>query len=613
MCSIIYVLISNYLYTQGELIRSAPIINEVAGNSQITNMMTFSDVDNVAGYLKKYLKVAVGKRDDIITVSFDCPYPQEAALLVNTVVDSYVNYHSLRQRSTVSEVLKILQKEKVKRDQELSDKFAELVSFTRENGVISFDNNSGNIVFERLNKLAVALTEAQLATLNARADFEAVESMASNPEKIRQFAGASAGSGAQVFDSERQTQLLSELRRAELELENTRYYCTEDHPSVQAIHSEIKRIKTELDEQSIQFSQAYIEVMKLRCVSAKQREIELESSFNDQHQAAQELGVKAAEYAVLQSELKRTERLCEILDNRIKELNVTEDTGALNISILEAARPARSPSRPQKARILAMAMALGLAFGVCLSIIRDWMDYRLRSSEEISELLGIPVLGEVPAMSDGRGIAANRPQQIWHKLKSIFLGKYRQAQLTIAGSALRTGATLKRQSLMIQAKTYRARRAADGAKLQTVVGIPPAAAAKVKTSPEIQPYIERGQIVRLKPRSIVAEAYRTIRTSVFFGVPKGGARTILVTSPAPGDGKTTLASNLAIAMAQAGQRTILIDADLRKPKQHKIFEISRQPGLTSVTAGVVKLDDIIQPGSVERLDILPCGPEALNP
>jgi capsular exopolysaccharide synthesis family protein len=134
-----------------------------------------------------------------------------------------------------------------------------------------------------------------------------------------------------------------------------------------------------------------------------------------------------------------------------------------------------------------------------------------------------------------------------------------------------------------------------------------------QVSSEIQSIMERGQVVRLKPRSIVAEAYRTIRTSIFFGVSKGGARTILVTSPAPGDGKTTLASNLAIAMAQAGQRTLIIDADLRKPKQHKIFNLSSEPGLANVLAGTTRLDEAIQPGPVKGLDILSCGPQVPNP
>ena len=119
--------------------------------------------------------------------------------------------------------------------------------------------------------------------------------------------------------------------------------------------------------------------------------------------------------------------------------------------------------------------------------------------------------------------------------------------------------------------------------------------------------------MRLKPKSIIAEAYRTIRTSVFFGAARGKARTILITSPAPGDGKTTLASNLSIAIAQAGQRTLIIDADLRKPKQHRIFDIGSEPGLADVLSGEVRLDDAIKQGTVKGLDILSCGSQVSNP
>ena len=601
----------NYLYTQSELIRSTPIISDAVNDTRIGHLETFAGIDNLVGYVKRKLKVAVGRKDDIITVSFDSPYPQEAAQLVNAMVDSYVRYHSARQRSTVSEVLRILEKEKVRRDEELSGKFAELLAFTRENGVVSFDDNGGNIVLERLTRLSSALTETQLAALNAKADFEAAKRMANEPAKIRQFAGAAAGAGVHVSGSDRETQLRAELRRVEMDLENAKYHGTEDHPSIKAIRSEIHRINKELNEQTKEFADAYIEVMQLRWLAAKQREDELMTSFDSQHQAAQELGVKAAQYAMLQSELNRTERICEILDDRIKELNVTEDTGALNISVLEVARPARSPSEPQKRRVMATALALGLVFGTCLAFLRDWMDYRLRSCEEISSVLHIPVLGVIPAISEGQRSTITRGREIWLKLKSIFADISRTAYSRTVPGEPKGKAKPGAQPIMAQVRAYRALRA-TGTKAQPVA-VGASSPNKDETTTEEQALVEFGQVVHFKPRSIAAEAYRTLRTSIFFGVPKGGAKTILVTSPAPGDGKTTLVSNLAIATAQAGQGTLVIDADLRKPRQHRIFEIDHEPGLTNVLAGTVRLDEAIQPGPVTGLDLLSCGSQVPNP
>ena len=356
----------NYLYTQGELIQSTPIVSDVVSDPQIKSLRTFTNVDNQVGYIKNNLKVVVGRRDDIITISFDSPYAAEAAQVVNSVVEAYIRYHSTSKRSTVLEVLRILQKEKVKRDKELSDKFAEILEFTRRNGVVSFDNKDGNIVFERLAALSIALTEAELATLNAKADFEAAQSLADEPAKIRQLAAASAQAGAQAIVGNRETELKSELNKAEVELKNAKYFCTEDHPSIRAMHTKIDHTKQELNEQAKDFAQAYVEVMQIKWIAAKQREDELQASFNGQLAAAREMGVKTTEYAVFQSELKRTERICEILDDRIKELNVTEDVGALNITTLEVARAATTPSRPQKGRIMAMAPPLVQRLAVVL-------------------------------------------------------------------------------------------------------------------------------------------------------------------------------------------------------------------------------------------------------
>src|SRR5436305_13751160 len=81
------------------------------------------------------------------------------------------------------------------------------------------------------------------------------------------------------------------------------------------------------------------------------------------------------------------------------------------------------------------------------------------------------------------------------------------------------------------------------------------------------------QKVVLDPTSDVAEAYRSLRTAIYFGAPKDRSKVILVTSPNSGDGKTTSAANLACVMAQAGKRVLLMDADLRNPRQHVVFGI----------------------------------------
>jgi capsular exopolysaccharide synthesis family protein len=124
----------------------------------------------------------------------------------------------------------------------------------------------------------------------------------------------------------------------------------------------------------------------------------------------------------------------------------------------------------------------------------------------------------------------------------------------------------------------------------------------------------RGQKTRLQPDSTEAEAFRTVRTAIVFGAAKENARTILVTSPSAGDGKSTLVSNLAIAMAQAGHKTIVLDADFRKPTQHILLgsDPDRQ-GLMAALSGKSTLAQAVQTTEVPGLSLLSCGWSAPNP
>ena len=131
----------NYIYTQAELLKSTPILQSALEKPGIKRMKIFEKVDNHIIYLKKKgLDVEVGKKDDIISISSDSPQPAEAAKLVNTVVDSYITHQSAQKRDTSSEVLKILQKEKVKRDIEFTEKLKVMMDFKKENMALAFEN-----------------------------------------------------------------------------------------------------------------------------------------------------------------------------------------------------------------------------------------------------------------------------------------------------------------------------------------------------------------------------------------------------------------------------------------------------------------------------------------
>lgn len=115
------------------------------------------------------------------------------------------------------------------------------------------------------------------------------------------------------------------------------------------------------------------------------------------------------------------------------------------------------------------------------------------------------------------------------------------------------------------------------------------------------------------PHSSYAEAYRNVRTALYFSTGGQRHKLIQITSPTRGDGKSTLSANLALSIAQSGKRVLLVDADMRRPKLHELFALKNDVGLSSVIAHEIDLPDAVQPTVMENLTLLSSGPKPGNP
>ena len=520
---------STFLANQVELIRSPAILSSAVALPEMSQSKTLSHAENPVGLLLSMVTVDLGKQNDILTVSAESTDPHEAALIVNGVVEAYIAYQDNQRHSTAVEILKVLQKEKDRRDAELEQLSKEMMDFKRANGVLTFADDKGNIVTQRLGELSEALSQAEMDTLNAKVMKEAVEAVGDDANKIKLLMQAEYAKGVQINVGADSGDLATRLQALRMQLALMRAQDGTEHPQVKAAQIEMDELKTELsvaDQQSAEGEKAVVEQVYIKCVKKQEA---LQVAFDKQRGDALDLASKSAEYAKLDADERRTEKLSDLLDSRIKEINVSEDSGALNTSILQTAKANLTPVRPLPSRTLGVALVVGLMVGFAGALGQDWMDQRLRSAEDIAAYMDLQVLGLVPSMSP-------------------------------------------------------------------------------KETPA-----ERGMEVHLRPQSEIAEAYRTLRTAVYFGSPAGRCKTLLVTSPSPGDGKSTVASNLSIAMAQAGGRILLLDADCRRPMQHKIFSLGSTNGLSTILTGGSTIELAIQPSGVANLDILPCGPLPTNP
>mgnify|MGYP000870268536 CR=1 FL=1 len=269
-------------------------------------------------------------------------------------------------------------------------------------------------------------------------------------------------------------------------------------------------------------------------------------------------GEKSIQYNILKREVDSNRQLYDAMLQRLKESSIASALKASNVRVVDPATAPNSPYKPSKSKNTGLGLVAGLFLGIAFIVIRERADRTLRAPGDTQHWLNIPELGAIPAAR----------------------------------------AELSRDMLYYKRKKELPARSEDPSLL----------------SAESSRLPERVELVTLQHKpSIMAEAFRTVLTSILFmGENDARPRVLVFTSAGPAEGKSTVASNLAIALAEIHYRVLLIDADLRKPRIHEIFQITNDKGLTDIlrerTLNADRFHGIIQETNVPDLFVLPSGP-----
>jgi capsular exopolysaccharide synthesis family protein len=523
-----------YLCTQAEVVKSRPILAAVEKTLTPRGLRTLAEVDvPPTAYLQRNLVVEVGKKDEVISITLRCPYPAEAAQIVNSVVEAYLASRSEHEQLNAAEVLRVLREDLQRTSQELDERQNELTAFQSDHMPLALGSDQTRDVAQRqLEYQKNAQTQAEITRIEAESFRRDVQALAPKPAALRQYVQLLSNGSPVVAQDQEKTPVEARLIDLKHQRETLLKTLTPAMPSVAALSTEINSLEAKLKEIDDQFVKAVLAAADQRLAGAKKKEEDVAQLCRRQQEQVKTVNGEVAEYQRLHEKVESLRVYFQDREKQVREIGkiVGQDVGQLRMAVLEPALPAALSSEPQAARVMGMALVLGLLLGGGVAVARDWLNQTLRSADEISALLHVPVLGAVPAMP-------------------------------------------------------RRRRMQD-----------------------------RGRNVLLQPDSHEAEAFRTIRTAVLFGAAPEGAKTILITSPVAGDGKSTLVSNLAIALANAGQKTLILDADLRKPSQHVIFGLDPQERcLSSVFAGTMTLAAAVQPSGIEGLHVLTGGHRIANP
>jgi succinoglycan biosynthesis transport protein ExoP len=468
----------------------------------------------------------------LLDVSFESTDPVLAAKIVNAHLETFVeqNFRSRYEATTQASTWLADQLDELKVKVQKSEDAR--IAYERQNQIWSLDDKS-NITTQRLADVNKELTDVQTERMKKESLYEFVK----------------AGDLDSISQVQNNTFLMDMIRkRGEV---NTEYNDAlsqygPNFPKVLRLQAQLK----EFDQTLAKQKQTIVNGLESDYREARQRETLLAEALEQQKADVNAMSEKLVEYNILKREAETNKALYDGLLTKLKEAGITAGLRSSNIRIVDPAMIPSYPSRPAKARNVALAFLVGLVGGIGLALMREYMDNTVKTPDDVETLSRLPSLAVVPQFTGSNGAG-------------------KRAGL-LQGFASSSNGHEKRIELVAQHL----------------------------------------------PKSQMSEAFRALRTSLLLSQAGHPPQVILVTSALPREGKTTAAANLAVTLAQLGDSTVLVDADLRKPGVGRLLNMTggKYAGLSSYLAGVSSLDLVSVPHpSIPNLVAIPTGPLPPNP
>lgn len=291
----------------------------------------------------------------------------------------------------------------------------------------------------------------------------------------------------------------------------------------------------------------------------------LRTAFNRAKAEAVNQNQAAIQYSLLRQAVDTNKALYTDFLTKTAHSRIEVAEQHSNMRVIDPAVAPLAPVGPMRFRAILLSLMLSLMAGVGLAMLLEFFDNSISNVEDVTRYAQMPLLAVIPTIS------------------------------AKASRFLSAGSGIKRLvNSSAPAEAGKKQKSGEGSESPS-------------TTPSIAP------IVAFVRHATVSEAYRMLRTSVMLSTAGGPPKTILFTSGQPSEGKTTTTVNTAIALARQGSSVIIVDADLRRPMIHRLFNLECRQGLSTYLSKEIEVDKLIQKLPVDNLSVLPCGPIPPNP
>lgn len=453
--------------------------------------------------LSERIQPEMDRQGNFIRLALTGTNPERIASILQSVMERHVEVAASLKKGKLEELTVILQ-------EQLGSVQAELEA--AENALESFKVATVTLPTEESAPIASGIEETRDPVFsdyfNRRVELDNVDrnlerlmaildSIPENEVRVESFELIPA-----VSSSSQLVNALDELTQMRATLRALRQDFTEDYPPLEDLREEIRQMETET---LPRLTRSLVDELRAR-------RAELQRGLDQRSQELRQIPRRAIQEARLERQVAIRDRLYVDLRQRFETARLAAASSIPDVRILDEAAVPSVPSGDQRLPMAAVVFLGFLGVGVAGAVLWDRMDPRFRYVTDVSDDLGMEILGVVPRLKPGR---------------------------------------------------------ADNA-------------------------------------HTVFEAFRDIRMRTEFAHGAARPMVLTITSPDQGEGKTFVSSNLAIAFAQLGQVTLLVDADTRRGDLHELFDLERKPGLTDLLEGKVR-ESVIHGTAYDNLDVLPCG------
>jgi capsular exopolysaccharide synthesis family protein len=573
-----YAIISD-AYKHPVLMTSPKLVAEALRNQSLDQLPSVAAGGSPVGFIRKNLSVKPTTDGlGLYNVSFQGPHPEDAGKIVNAILEQYNNYLETSHRNVERDVRELIVRAQKELLDQLSSKRAAYDEFRQSTPLIYKDGEGTNLHQERQLIVESERSRLLLQINDTKSKLAAIQEhlrAGKEAEVILAAAGISNLDALEVDTPEMPVKLAAQQKKTiektailPLLLEENDLLARygKDHPRVKAVRRRLNSSK-----------EFYLTNYRVNLDAPPV----FEEATDDVQLASADLAPKDLTERIA----KRLDTYVESLKHQLAEMIQTEQKLVIMFD-----------QEQEAAKGLARLQIRDESFRTDIAQTQRMYD------ELLDKFRKIEVVGDYDGYKFDILAKAGNGSQIEPNATKI---------LPIATVLGFLGGCLVAYCFDLTDKSFH-----DPASISRELGVPVIGHVPMIDLEKTNPAIPYNPVVCTahRPKSIESEAIRTIRTALFFNTRGKSNQVIQITSGSPGEGKSSVAANLAIAIANSGKTCLVLDCDLRRPRQHRLFALDNDLGLAAVVAGNAQLKDVVRRlQTTPNLSVIPCGKTPDNP